>query len=426
MTIPLWPADGPSLCATTPIPTPGGWSKLSELETGDEVFDESGRIVPVTAVSDTLPAKAWRLTFSDGATMEASGDQQWVTWTHFDRKAYLRSVHEADTTRFPDDWPGWRVRRVPTRQNSQAQVEEALALRATGLTLREVSRQVGIDPHVLSRYVKHGGWFPREAVVRFDALGPRARTTAEIAATLTYGKRGDTNHAIPVTGALQLPEAELPIEPYVLGYWLGDGDSAGGTFTCHPDDQPNLYAALSAAWFVPHPTANADGTKVGTRWLQKRLRAAGLLRNKHVPAVYLRASAAQRADLLRGLLDSDGYLGHSGVEFCTTKRVLADAAAELATSLGQKPVIATGRATLYGKDCGPKYRVTWRPTMDAFRLERKLRALPPPSSRGLMFHHRMIEGAEPINPRPMRSLTADSKHGLYLAGSAMIPVHGGT
>jgi hypothetical protein len=107
------------------------------------------------------------------------------------------------------------------------------------------------------------------------------------------------------------------------------------------------------------------------------LRVMGLLKNKHIPPVYLRASASQRLELLCGLLDTDGYIdrvsGH--IEFCSTKRALADGVVELARSLGQKPVLAESRAQIYGRDCGPKYRVTWRPTVDCFRLSRKLARL---------------------------------------------------
>jgi hypothetical protein len=35
---------------------------------------------------------------------------------------------------------------------------------------------------------------------------------------------------------VELPEADLPIDPYVLGCWLGDGTSAKPEFTVHKDD----------------------------------------------------------------------------------------------------------------------------------------------------------------------------------------------
>ena len=59
-------------------------------------------------------------------------------------------------------------------------------------------------------------------------------TTKEIAETAHYfGAKKRNRYAIPVAGALQLPEQALPISPYALGVWLGDGHSYGSQITCH-------------------------------------------------------------------------------------------------------------------------------------------------------------------------------------------------
>lgn len=62
-------------------------------------------------------------------------------------------------------------------------------------------------------------------------------TTKEIAETAHYfGAKKRNRYAIPVAGPLQLPEQALPIPPYALGVWLGDGHSYGSQITCHQDD----------------------------------------------------------------------------------------------------------------------------------------------------------------------------------------------
>lgn len=414
---------GKMLDVTTPIPTPDGWAKLGDLEVGDEVFDESGRVCRITGVFDGVPERAWRLRFSDGSTLDACGDHQWVTWTHAERKAFLRCSAEADRARFPAEWPAWRAARRPGgRRPSEEAVTAAIKLVRGGLSLRAAARRTGFSRAVIGRWVRDG-WAPPVPKVWAGAAGPQVRTTDEIVATLRFGRRGDTNHAIPTCGPLQLPNAELPVDPYVLGYWLGDGKATAGSFTCAPADQPNLHAALTAAGYAPHRTPRADDQTVATYGLVMDLRAAGVLGAKHVPAAYLRASTEQRAALLAGLMDSDGHAGRSLVEFSSTSRPLAEGVIELARSLGQKPVLAESRARLYGRDCGPKYRVTWRPTSPAFRLERKLDRLGAPEAQALRRHHRMVVGAEPIDPVPMRCLSVDSRHRMYLAGEAMIPTH---
>jgi phage terminase large subunit-like protein len=390
---------GKALAFSTMIPTPTGWKKLEEIGVGDQVFDEAGRPCTVTATFDRIPERSYRLHFSDGTHLDACDEHQWVTWTHAERKAYLRSPYE-DVTRFPPQWPAWRLRRS-----------------------RGVPKQA---PKV----------YP-------DSPGPQIRTTADIVATLTYGARGDRNHCIPVCGALDLPEADLPVPPYTLGAWLGDGSSATAEITNHDNDAQLLDEIRADGFTVTAQSTRPDkaprfgiGTQPGRRdpltgrmvangSLQSTLREEGLLGNKHIPQAYLRASAAQRLALLQGLMDTDGYADpvKGTVEFTSTRRVLADGVVELARSLGQKPVLAEGVATLNGRVIGPKYRITWRATVQVFRLARKAARLRFGGAQGLRSHHRMIVAAEEIDAQPMRCLTVDSQHSMYLAGEAMIPTH---
>jgi replicative DNA helicase len=57
------------------------------------------------------------------------------------------------------------------------------------------------------------------------------KTTREIAATVRAGGDNRLNHVVALPGPLRLPEADLPLPPYVLGVWLGDGTSAAAQFT---------------------------------------------------------------------------------------------------------------------------------------------------------------------------------------------------
>ena len=52
----------------------------------------------------------------------------------------------------------------------------------------------------------------------------KVRTTRDIADTLR-APNGHLNHSVPVTRPLDLPDVDLPIAPYTLGAWLGDGNS---------------------------------------------------------------------------------------------------------------------------------------------------------------------------------------------------------
>jgi replicative DNA helicase len=81
-----------------------------------------------------------------------------------------------------------------------------------------------------------------------DPVPPQVVTTEQIAATLrceTVDRR--PNHAVQLAGPLELPEADLPIPPYALGVWLGDGHTAGARFT---SADPEIAAAVEASGLV--------------------------------------------------------------------------------------------------------------------------------------------------------------------------------
>ena len=63
-----------------------------------------------------------------------------------------------------------------------------------------------------------------------DAAAAIARQE-QIAATVKVGGDLRPNHSIATALPLCLPDAELPLPPYVLGAWLGDGSSSSPDFT---------------------------------------------------------------------------------------------------------------------------------------------------------------------------------------------------
>lgn len=368
---------GKGLPIATPIPVPTGWAAIGDLMVGDMVFDEAGRPCGVMAVFDYIPKFAYRLTFSDGTWIDACDEHQWVTWTHADRKSYLRSQYEADPSRPPADWPNWRPVRHPK----------------------------GKGRHVAA-----------------DGPGPRTRTTQDVVDTITHSQTRDTNHSIPVCGALDLPEIDLPFDPWALGYWLGNGTAKQPEVTGHIDDEAYVLGRLPG-----HLPVRRDkrGHRCFTVRAPSLVRAPVVCAGRTVPAVYLRASARQRLELLRGLLDSDGHCANgNAAEFTSTIRALAEAVVELARSLGQKPVLSEGRAMLNGVDCGPKWRVLWRPTIQVFGSPRKAGALRlNEGAQGHRNHHRMIVSAVSIEPTPMRCISVDGPNAMYLCGEGMIPTH---
>jgi hypothetical protein len=64
-----------------PIATPTGWTTMGALVVGDRVIGSDGKSTAVTAVHERGERDIYRLTFSDGATVEACDEHLWSTWT---------------------------------------------------------------------------------------------------------------------------------------------------------------------------------------------------------------------------------------------------------------------------------------------------------------------------------------------------------
>jgi predicted phage terminase large subunit-like protein len=365
---------GKGLTLDTPIPTPNGWTLNGDLKDGDAIFDERGNICYVVKAHDPYTPKAlYRLTFSDNTVIEADGEHLWTTLTHQVRKQMTRHGMK----RVPDDWASYRHPLIDCHKN------------VTGY------------------------------------IGSETLQTQDIVQTFTHSSRKDLNHCIPTAQALCLPDVELPIDPYLLGAWLGDGSSKEQVIWGHIDDIGLIEShAISLGYETELIHDKGNTWKVRIFGLSKQLRKLNVYGNKHVPAIYLRASIDQRLKLLQGLMDTDGFQDKKAAEFCNTNKLIADAVYELAVSLGEKPVFKTSRAMLYGKDCGEKYRITWRwSRFNPFMMERKRSRLNEPKEQSFKHGHRMIVQVEQIETRTVRCITVDSPSRLYLAGKGMIPTH---
>jgi deoxycytidine triphosphate deaminase len=257
-------------------------------------------------------------------------------------------------------------------------------------------------------------------------------TTVEIAQSLYAGD--EYNHQVALTGPVQYPRRPLPIDPYVLGVWLGDGTSAASEITCADDAileeirRVGYAVERRAGRFhyriggTGHTRDLGTGQFVGNDSLSSALRNLNLLGNKHAPPEYLVGSETQRSALLQGLMDSDGYVDAVGrCEFSSKLECLADAVLELAAGLGFRPIKSKARATLYGIDCGPRYRVKFTPHRAVFRLPRKLERQRLAAGR----HHRFraIVDAQEIDSVPVRCIQVSAPSGLFLVGRTFIPTH---
>ncbi len=354
--------DAP-LDLNTPIPTPEGFKLMGDIEAGDIVFDEKGQKTRCLATSRVFTGrKCYEVEFDDGAKVVCDGEHSWVTSTALQRTNARR--RKAPNPKF----------------NSRPQCAPQ----------------------------------PTET----------KRTTLEIASSLR-GEGGRNNHSIPIPRDIEFgDQQEMLLHPYVMGYWLGDGDTRSGRITTMDGDTLDAIRGLGYELSPPQTKPGNLASSYTVYGISKHLRAHGVLGNKHIPDAYLYADRESRLDLLQGLMDSDGSIttGTKGVKgtrctFVNTNRRIAYGVLHLCRSLGIKAKIR--RKPPSDKGNLDRYLVTFITDLPVFRIGRKAVQVPDrtkPSTR-----RRYIVSVTEVPSRPVKCITVESESHQFLCGEGMVP-----
>ena len=162
-----------------------------------------------------------------------------------------------------------------------------------------------------------------------------------------------------------LPEKEYQIPPYILGLWLGDGNSTCTRFSVNKNETQIIedirkYAeTIGKKLTITEDSENclcvsvADTSTMskGNEFRQALINL-NLISNKHIPEEYFFGSKQQRSALLAGLLNTDGWArkgrGRKSVCFGNTNLKLIEGAKRLADSLGYNTKIIKARGETIG------------------------------------------------------------------------------
>lgn len=258
--------------------------------------------------------------------------------------------------------------------------------------------------------------------------------------TRTEGKKTRYIARLPDISPVEYSHRALPLHPYVLGLWLGDGSSSKAAITHDRKDQPMIDKVVACGhkissvcvhnqtgvyttYFDGDRRANG-GNKQGRCGLMLAcLRELGVIDNKHIPEQYLTASVEQRLELLAGLIDSDGCCDKSArLLYATTNESLFKAVMRLATELGFRPYYHRAEPTLSTSGIQgrlPVYTVGFNPTVPLPQaIDRKI-----PKRAGLRRAVTIRSIEHKPNGEQGHCIQVDSADGLYLAGKKLIPTH---
>lgn len=232
---------------------------------------------------------------------------------------------------------------------------------------------------------------------------------------------------ILVSKPLDCEKKILPIDPYVFGCWLGDGNSADGKIT-------NMYKELwheieRRGYTIGNDVSQGGAGKAQTRnvyGLTHELRLLGCLHNKHIPDIFMFSSFEQRLDLLRGFMDTDGYYNKTRKRFvmATTKKWQADALYTLLSSLGVKASIikTKGRCNnckKYKNGMFDKYDVSFTSDFNPFLIRNISFEKPLMDKRSF----RNIIKVERVKTIETKCLEVDSDTHTFCCGHNMLVTH---
>ncbi|NDU73390.1 replicative DNA helicase [Actinomadura sp. DSM 109109] len=415
------PAMGKATSLDTPLPTPFGWTTMGEVSVGDHLIGADGKPTRVVAATDVMHGRpCYEIEFSDGEVIVADAQHQWRTVTDASDPGFPGG--SAGTAR-RSALAGHRAARLRTPAGSGTGSGPRPHRLAAGAPRTHALDPRGAEParvpsHLTaSRIVptgpSHGGRAGGDASedvtdsTHAGAAVHRIETTEQI-----FWARNGSPRRVALAAAFDLPTADLPLDPYVLGAWLGAGDDDGARITC-PDatvidqiegtGQEVAAEALFGCHLLPG--------------LAERLASLGLLGGKHIPSRYLRASAAQRGALLAGLLDVLGHVSADGrVTVALPSARLAGDVRELLLSLGHDAALTAEPA---GKDL---WQIDFVPAGTVFRLPRKASR----QRAGVRPQARRIVDVRPVESVPVRCVQVDNTDHMYLAGRSCIPTHNST
>ena len=369
--------NGKALALDTPIPTPDGWKTMGSLKEGDALFDENGKVCHVTFATDVMyNRKCYEMVFSDGTKVIADAEHLWETQPY----RTGRDCRKNFKGKKKKDWSNLDKRIVFTTEK----IKETL-------------------------YFEQG--------VKKDLVA---------------------NHRIKNCQAVEYPKKDLPVNPYILGFWLGDGDSESGRVTIGGADieliehikaitplgVPNIDKRNNCGYYTLGACGKSQKERDNS--IAARLRKLNLFGNKHIPDLYLQSSIEDRWELLKGLMDTDGYCSKAGqCEFTTTSELLCKGFMELCRSLGLKPSVKIADSYFEGRRMGLKYRVQFWCFSEntCFKLQRKKDRLKNGSGESKRSNYRQIVEINDVESVPVRCIQVDSPRSLFLVTKSFIPTH---
>jgi predicted phage terminase large subunit-like protein len=360
--------------------TPFGFKSLADVQVGDQVSNPDGSIARVLQIHEQGEQDIYRLTFIDGATCVAGAEHKWL--------AHLSGKRLKATRRMYVD--GQWTDGGPDKIMTTAQMATALAEAYDRV-------KVGKRPH----------WplIPLSAPIEFTVTSRNTRTSR-------------------------------PVDPYLLGVLLGDGSVSRTGVNSNVVLYSNVDDEMADYIMEDNLAAYID-KRDGKSWAVKldgigaALHALGVAGKhsweKEIPRTYKLAPLSVRWAIVRGMMDTDGYVDKRGhCSYTSTSEKMIDDLQWVVRSLGFKATKSNELTKSYtykgekktGRPCWT-LNVIGANTRELFRLQRKRERCLDGINGGEEARRRLVK-VEKIGRATCRCITVDHPNGLYITDDFIV------
>ena len=272
-------------------------------------------------------------------------------------------------------------------------------------------------------------WFTQTRKEKQKRVAGSVRTLSTIRQSMVSVCRS-YNHSVPRVPPIEFSKKNenLPIDPWLLGMYLGDGNSSGTVVISNSENDIQIRISKT----LPEGDTCVLSGNLSNRIKRTRrsnkpatfvsiLKVLGLhgLRSweKFIPNEYLFSTVENRLKILQGLLDSDGYvMGAGGIEYVTVSTRLAAGVKFLAKSLCADVSVAKKKPTYTYKGKKLNGRLAYR-----LNISMKSDLLPVSSDKHLKkwriptwSRNNAIKEVRYIGKRECQSIKVDALDSLYI------------
>jgi len=283
-------------------------------------------------------------------------------------------------------------------------------------------------------------WAVRTPQQKFRKKGYQVKALSEIRHNLV-DKQGNHRYHIPMVEPVNFTPSPVQLDPYLLGLLLGDGGFSNRKAVSFSTVDSFIVNEISNRLPCPQLRMKLKKNSQKDYYITKKKRGAqankllDLLREldlsekkspeKHIPDLYKYNSVEIRLEVLRGLMDTDGFVDKTGKStvFYSTSKQLADDVQEIVRSFGGKAVICNKQThyTYKGrkKPGLPSFAVhiSLPPKIIPVRLPRKQLRFSP---RSKYEPTRYITKVEPLKKKLAQCIAVAARDHLYVTDDYIV------